>query len=731
MSNTQPPADAVLARSGQPEPGPRSTDEDWNQASDTARPEADDIQIAVATVGLFALCHAATVAAFLILLRRNIGGGILSAGAALLHLVALLGLILVLLEFARRRSAGAPNAAVAIALGGVCGFLLPLGGLFLGSLSLLASAAAAAAGVLLSAKALRGSWMPALPVIVFGVLSGLVLSIISNGEIYAHVLAPEFTLLGWQAADPVFHAAVAQLIANYGLPTTGVDGTPPLFYHVFSHFLVAGLSREAGESALLAYPAAQQVLFIPSLLLGTALAVTYLCRFGRGAALIAPVGVVFVWQLYVWFGAYNSFILSESYAASLTLFSFGLPLALQGPDRGAGLLLRWLVVIGLVGVVSIAAKFTLIFAWMLVIAWGVWRREHQTSPNLAKAALVAAGLGYLLFLYLMFIKIGGIEAVELFSYASIFPRLLLVSVGFGIAGILATLFARNRDSILPSPVFLILFVALLHLPDQFFKDGGGGEYYWFHPADHLAIIVLIAVAIGYLDRLSSNRRWVPSAAASLATVATICVLIKTPLFVYYANTVATTLVAFDRLAELKAPPTMTFVKDVRSHESTRQILTPDLPVPWSDAGLPALGHSIAVIARHLATGVPKGVADAVDQAPLAKAVHSVTQSLLTVHTSRPGLLVGPENEWYWRGHYVCISRNFAFQALTGLALLSGHPDANENCPDVAGYGAASYGDGARSSLLSVADICAAAAERGLSPILRVTGPDHPVEVLCR
>lgn len=687
---------------------------------------------AVATIGLFVVFHALTVAASIVLLRRNMGGGLASTGVAFLHLIALLGLILLLHRPAERIFGGNHAAAGAIALGSAIGFLLPLLGLFLGPLSLLAPAAAATAGLFMAAKTLRreSAWA-LLPIpVAAGTISGLLQAIISNGNIYAHVFSLEFTLMGWQAPDPVFHPAIAALIANYGLPTIGVDGTKPLFYHVFSHFVVAGSMREAAESAVLAYPAVQQVFFLPCVLLGSALTVGYLCSFSRASSILAPVATIFAWRVYDRLGGFNTFVESESYAVGIGLFLLGLPLALHGPGRGGGRLLGWSVLLGLTGTMSVLGKFTLAFAWIVAAAGSFWEQQRKLLLIFAKVALAAGVLLYCACLYFLFKWLGGIDTIKFLAYAQVFPDSYWLSVKIGVAAVIAAFLARFRNPTIPSPLFVLCFVGLLHVPDLFLVDVGGGQYYWFDATDRLAIAVLTATAIAFGGEFIRRRGWVLSTAASLLTAATLYVTLTNQSFVRYANSFATTLIALDRLDAMGAPPQTAFLPE-RSHELARQILAPDRPPSLSVEGPAALREAALTIAHHVARGVPAGVDDAVAHAPLAKAVRAIDRELSEIDAPRPGLFVGPENDWYWLGPYTCTTRNFNFQALTGLALLAGIPDANENCPVVPFYGMYDYDEASRSSRLDRSRICAAAAERRLSPILIVTGPDRPVEIACR
>lgn len=63
--------------------------------------------------------------------------------------------------------------------------------------------------------------------------------------------------------DPFYHFSMAEMIKNFGYPSTGFDGVPFMYYHWGSHFLFANLSQflkiSVVESYFLTYP----IFFIP------------------------------------------------------------------------------------------------------------------------------------------------------------------------------------------------------------------------------------------------------------------------------------------------------------------------------------------------------------------------------------------------------------------------------------------------------------------------------------
>ncbi|XIA64132.1 hypothetical protein ACFIOY_35240 [Bradyrhizobium sp. TZ2] len=268
------------------------------------------LSLALAPACLFVLAHAGVAAAFMLLVRQNLEGGHASVGTAMLHLGALLGCVMLGTTWADRYWPSARQ--LALAAGATIAYLLPLLGWAAGPSALVVSGGLSAGGLYLSVtKILRAGlgWIFFLSGLG-GALSGAWVTVLLNAEVYAHVLSYEFTILGWQAADPVFHPAVAALFRNYHVSTNGVDGTSPLFYHVLSHIVASGASLEGGEILPYVYPPFIQVFILPALLLGTSAAAVSLSDRQLAHVWLIPFLIVFFWISSEWLGAFNSFLVS-------------------------------------------------------------------------------------------------------------------------------------------------------------------------------------------------------------------------------------------------------------------------------------------------------------------------------------------------------------------------------------------------------------------------------------
>jgi hypothetical protein len=98
-------------------------------------------------------------------------------------------------------------------------------------------------------------------------LGGAVFAIWSTGLIWGYgfnsPLFLETLALGHAHRDPLFHATVASMIQTYGIPSTGLDGLPYMYYHWGSHWLAAQWSSVLGTSPLEFYQLGYYIIIAP------------------------------------------------------------------------------------------------------------------------------------------------------------------------------------------------------------------------------------------------------------------------------------------------------------------------------------------------------------------------------------------------------------------------------------------------------------------------------------
>lgn len=74
--------------------------------------------------------------------------------------------------------------------------------------------------------------------------------------------------------DTLFHSTLSNISVNYHNPSTGLDGTPHLIYHWFSHLLIGGYGNFISAKSLFFYNVFFPIIFVPLLIKSVYVGVT-------------------------------------------------------------------------------------------------------------------------------------------------------------------------------------------------------------------------------------------------------------------------------------------------------------------------------------------------------------------------------------------------------------------------------------------------------------------------
>lgn len=123
--------------------------------------------------------------------------------------------------------------------------------------------------------------------------------------------------------DTFFHAAIAAMYGNYGVPSLGLDGLVPVSYHALSHKVFAGIANIGGFETLAAYAYiyfAMGPLLLLFSIAGFAHQVNKNLTFGHAllGASFAVLAVIVI-PSFARAALWDSFFVSESYLISLVL----------------------------------------------------------------------------------------------------------------------------------------------------------------------------------------------------------------------------------------------------------------------------------------------------------------------------------------------------------------------------------------------------------------------------
>lgn len=137
--------------------------------------------------------------------------------------------------------------------------------------------------------------------------------------------------IGEAHQDTLYHASIGAMLKNYGVASTGLHGLVDIFYHTFSHWLIAGISSLSTIGVLEVYGVILPLLFIPLLLFSVTAFCLYFNPEQNYSAIalwwiLGCLALTVVPALFRVFMVYDAFFISESYLIALTLFLTILPL---------------------------------------------------------------------------------------------------------------------------------------------------------------------------------------------------------------------------------------------------------------------------------------------------------------------------------------------------------------------------------------------------------------------
>lgn len=144
---------------------------------------------------------------------------------------------------------------------------------------------------------------------------------------YSSPILYEKIFTGKAAIDPIFHGAVANMIKNYRVPSTGLNDVVYLPYHYLSHWIFAQFSKLLNVNVLRFYEIGYPVIFLPLFIKFFLLAVK---RIGNKTKNLINNKLFWLLILVIFTGLFPKFILerffishfiiiSESYNVSVTL----------------------------------------------------------------------------------------------------------------------------------------------------------------------------------------------------------------------------------------------------------------------------------------------------------------------------------------------------------------------------------------------------------------------------
>jgi hypothetical protein len=540
--------------------------------------------------------------------------------------------------------------------------------------------------------------------ILSGAALGFTYFLYVNTKSYGSVFSPEQTLLGTQHPDTMFHASLAGMLGRFGMPANGLDGLVRIHYHFLSHALIGVTGRWIGETPIDAYYLVHQVLNLPLLLFSLTAATFWLWRPDRTIAagllsLLVPLLLLLTFEIWDW----ASYLVSESYALSLSLLLLTLPLVMELHERPriTGAVVRYLALaIGGLGIMLAKNSVGILFACGVLYA--VARSNGLTPMRLIVAGVtvgVLGGIGLRLTYpsgYSGASLIGWLHFVHTYpdaAWPNIWTIALLLVPGVWVWA------SNERHRRVQVECLGVLALGSLAC-GLLLRIGAGAAYYFLNVGVWVAIV--LAAGGFLLPRLAAAR------GQGAVTAVLIALVVAAILFQPDKRQAGPRLVALASTIDGR-------VRDLNG-------LTPV-----------AGGAAPGLFAFLLPSDpIRSRIADGIRRTPGGR-LHQRLMAASTDGTRVDAVYVPPANAAFWQMHTLCTAQPFFVPSLSSLPMVLGLPPNREECPvsPETGYGYADYQDASRSVPLSDAGLCAKLRSVGFRTALVLESPDASRILTCR
>ncbi len=341
------------------------------------------------------------------------------------------------------------------------------------------------------------------------------------GAKYHNPLFFEQIILGLAHSDVIFATAVSNLIKTYGIPSTGVDGLPYLYFHWGNNWLFSYLSGLINVSTIKFYNLCYPVIFIPfyfkSLLL-------FIIDFKRYKNFSVNLGFLLFILLFIVYIGRNTFadLGNEAYLMAVS-FSFLLfcitisVLRVVKNDMAGRMIYDKLffyislpVFIGIIGLCKISVGFLLIGLYGYLFLRMRWYKNNKIFISFIFSSLIFA------IVYLATSNKGAIEGYNNLSQVMAYIKSwnLFFSIDYLLMWIFIFLvlfqnkvytlsdlkIAFGQKRLLEIEIFLVIAVLGL-LPGALLKIAGGSDWYFSNFQKLLGLCFVLA----YLSYLIKAR----------------------------------------------------------------------------------------------------------------------------------------------------------------------------------------------------------------------------------
>ncbi len=329
--------------------------------------------------------------------------------------------------------------------------------------------------------------------------------------------------------DTLYHMSVSQMIKNYHVTTTGLNGLPYIPYYYGSHYLFAQVSLLLDVPIMDMYPAGVPIIFVPFFFYVVFVVAHQVRSLNEGVknfdfsfwviVLIVFIGILPRHPESIAFRtslAHNTIFGSESYMLSLMFLFIGISLIVVPVLKSGSwsvkpsTMLASLVLIGLIGYTKMSTLF--IFDVMLGYLFVRYQAFRSIKSILFMIAAVASSAALLILLNDPKAPNGGIEWMHYYRHFiySRFLFFIILSFLWTFVCLAMWIFlVRRKVSFNPFFFELQMVIAVVgFLPAAFLRIEGGSAFYFTDPEHWTALFCIAYYLPLCLSQLDSRKmKW--------------------------------------------------------------------------------------------------------------------------------------------------------------------------------------------------------------------------------
>ena len=569
-------------------------------------------------------------------------------------------------------------------------------------------------------------------VLATGIFLAVFYFLVVNGMNYAHLFSDIAAYTNFLHRDTLFHSAIINMIARFGIPSTGLDGVVPLAYHVGIHRWVAANSLILGGETPMLLGITQQIALLPAFFFVTVLTVYHLSA-GQ-VSVLTIVGVTFglIWLEGI--GGWKSYLVSESYTFSLLLFTAMLPVGANWLDisisnRLFQVVKPWHLVITLPAIAACwSAKMStglilIIYLIACILIPQFLRNPKQfLYPILFLFSIGCLGLAATMYFY---VNLSIFEFFP-FHFALFYSQQFIWGIFIFVVSItLIYLFiSQEKEKEFRKLLSGVLTVTFLvgQVPGALLEIGGGSAFYFVHPVLMMSLIFCSSaiidtfcsgnlkknqlITIYFNDQHTINSLFSANPENKfhkyfiytlLIGFLLICLIgSSAPNLIRFGNL----LIKIDKIAQPQVE-TISSKGIVRRGQDAIKLLI--LPSPPNKESL--------LSNRHL---------------------FQIKQSIANLNMARTEqntvVYIPPSSQAFWKPEKnaarTCWDLPLVVPAMIGLPLLNGVRSGLENCEVTPYYGMADYGSESLNQELSQQELCTKAQKLGFSQVYKISENSH-------